>query len=220
MDLHWFELLLIKVDSNGSQEWQRTFAGPGDQMGNSVLQAADGGYLIAGTTSSYGSGEYDFWLIKTDPAGKMEWNRTYGGFYNDMARIIQRCADGGYILAGSTGVDEGMPSKGDAWIIKIDAFGNKEWDKTFGEPGYYENAMSVQQTNDSGYIVGMTGTSGIDKLIKLNVSGNNEWEFELNYRLSSVRETNDGGFIVVGSINDPKQRVQGLKVTRLKVIEK
>jgi hypothetical protein len=212
-----FEVLLMKVDSQGLSEWQRTYEGPGDQMGNSVLQAADGGYLIAGTTTSYGAGAYDFWLIKTDSSGNMEWNRTYGGLDNDMARIIQPCRDGGYILGGATGLDEGMSRKGDAWIIKIDSIGNKEWDRSFGESGYLENVVCLEQTNDGGYVIGVTSTRGINKLIKIDGNGNEEYEFQLDYRLSLVRQTEDGGFIVVGSIDDPVRRVQGLKMTKLKV---
>jgi hypothetical protein len=217
-DTQRFRVLLLKIATNGSKEWETSYGGSGDQMGNSVIQTSDGGYLIAGTTSSFEAQNYDFWLIKTDSSGKMVWNRTFGGSEKDVARIVRQCKDGGYILGGASGMDEGMSQKGDAWVIKIDSEGNKMWEWSFGEPGYLESAVGLEQTNDSGYIVGLTSTRGVNKLIKLDGNGSEECEFKLDYRLSSLRLTENSEFIVIGSIEDPLKRVQGLKMTRLKIV--
>ncbi len=108
---------LIKTDSNGNEQWNRTFGGKGENRALSVLQASDGGYILAGDTSSYGANGVDALLIKTDVKGNEQWNMTFGGKFRDEADYVSQTKDGGYVLAGST-LSYGA---GDwtAWLIKV-----------------------------------------------------------------------------------------------------
>jgi hypothetical protein len=164
------DLWLIKTDFGGNEEWSRTFGGSGSDCAGSVQQTTDGGYIMAGVTGSYGVGECDLWLIKTDFGGNEEWNRTFGGSDGDMALSVQQTYDSGYIVAGAT---RSYGADGcDLWLIKTDSKGNEGWNKAFGGREYDE-AYSVQQTNDGSYIVaGRTDSYGAGKsdlwLIKID----------------------------------------------------
>ena len=141
---------LIKTDSSGNMIWDKTFGGTDYDYAVSVQQTNDGGYVIAGKTSSYGAGNSDAWLIKTDSSGNMIWDKTFGGDSYDSASSVQQTSDGGYIIAGDT--QSYGPGKPAAWLIKTDSSGNMIWDKTFG--GADSNyAKSVKQTSDGGYII-------------------------------------------------------------------
>ena len=142
----------------GDQEWIKTFGGHGNDYGNSVQRTSDGGYIIAGSTSSYGAGGSDAWLIKTDSNGKKEWSKTFGGSASDSANSVQQTPDGGYIIAGYT--SSYGAGGGDAWLIKTDSNGNEQWNKTFGGAGN-DYGNSVDQTSDGGYtVVGHTYSYG------------------------------------------------------------
>ncbi len=165
---------LIKTDANGNTVWDKTFGGSEDDWAHDVQQTSDGGYILAGITYSYGAGDRDAWLIKTDVNGIKQWDKTFGGSGGDGAFSVQQTSDGGYILAGYTN-SYGAGNEG-FWLIKTDANGIKQWDKTFGGSGS-EEAWSVQQTSDGGYILaGGTnsyGTGDYDAwLIKTDAWGN------------------------------------------------
>jgi hypothetical protein len=195
---------LIKTNANGIEEWNKTFGGSGDDQAYSVQQTKDGGYILAGETRSYGAGNADAWLIKTDANGIEEWNKTFGGSGDDQAYSVQQTSDGGYILAGSTR-SFGSGSR-DAWLIKTDANGIEQWNKTFGGSGD-DQANSVQQTKDGGYILaGETRSYGAGNadvwLIKTDANGIEEWNktfgdsgWDASY---SVQQTKDGGYILAG----------------------
>ena len=140
---------LIKTDSNGNWQWDKTFGGTGDDMAGSVQETSDGGYILAGSTSD-NAFDTDLWLVKTDSKGNEQWDITFGGSCLDLGGAAQQTSDGGYILAGSTG-SYGNGSF-DFWLIKTDSNGNWQWDKTFGGTGD-DGAGSVQQTSDDGYIL-------------------------------------------------------------------
>ncbi|MCL6449850.1 MAG: hypothetical protein K6T75_00955 [Acetobacteraceae bacterium] len=112
---------LIKLDSSGKEVWSRTFGGPEDDEANSVQPTADGGYVVAGYTRSFGAGEADAWLISTDVNGRQIWSRTFGGTGEDRAWAVLVAADGGFVLAGET--QSFGAGDGDAWLIKTDAAG-------------------------------------------------------------------------------------------------
>ena len=164
---------LIKTDINGNEQWNKTFGGPRDRnVGNSVEQTSDGGYIIAGYTytgSIYRTSD-DAWLIKTDKNGNVQWNKTFGGIGPDRIYYAKQTSDEGYIAVGDTYSNYdpkyasihplySLSEKGNgAWLIKTDKNGNEQWNKTFG--GIYATdrgedcARTVQQTLDGGYIIG------------------------------------------------------------------
>ena len=185
------------------------FGGDESDEGNSVQQTTDGGYIVLGTTRSYGNGESDILLVKIDNVGNEEWRKTFGGINKDIGNSVQQTTDGGYIISGTTFVNSSNP---DLWLIKTDSNGEEEWNKTFGgNRGEYGG--SVQQTSDGGYIfIGSFFTVGKNQdiwLIKTDSNGEEEWNkifgqegnFEMGY---SVQETSDGGFILLGEDYDTK----------------
>jgi arginine repressor len=198
------DILLIKTDANGNIIWAKTYGGTGNDWAYSVQQTSDGGYIVAGRTTSFGAGLHDFFLIKTDANGDIIWAKTYGGTYWDYAFSVQQTSDGGYIVAGYTrSFGAGYE---DIFLIKTDANGNISWAKTYGGTND-DRALSVQHTSDGGYIVaGYTssfGAGGWDIfLIKTDANGDIIWAktyggagSDLAY---SVQQTSDSGYIVAG----------------------
>ena len=146
------DVYLIKTDSNGTETWSKTFGGAGFDRGYSVVQTGDGGYIIAGETSSFGAGLHDVYLIKTDSGGTETWSKTFGGAGDDCGYSLDQTMDGGYIIVGYTGTD--------VYLIKTGSDGSESWSKTFGGAGS-ELGRSVAQTGDGGYIVaGYTDSYG------------------------------------------------------------
>lgn len=198
------DVYLIKTDTNGNQEWYKTFGGLGGDDGNSILTTSDSGYIIAGSTSSFGAGEVDVYLIKTDAKGNQLWYKTFGGDSDDIAYSVEKTSDGGYIIAGYTS-SFGAGDE-DVYLIKTDGNGNQQWYKTFGGTGYdYSN--SVQQTSDGGYIiVGTTQSFGVGVcnvyLIKTDANGNRQWYKTFGGKSINggnyVQQTSDGGYIIAG----------------------
>jgi hypothetical protein len=176
------DVYLIKTDPNGNDIWQKTFGGYDSDMGSSVQQTSDGGYIIAGNTSSYGAGVFDVYLIKTDPNGNMQWQKTFDESVFEVGYSVQQTTDDGYIIAGFTTFH--LPSEDSVYLIKTDPNGNKKWQKTFG--GYDSDmGSSVQQTFDGGYIIaGFTHSYGAGSsdvyLIKLCPDGTLSADFNCN----------------------------------------
>jgi hypothetical protein len=150
------DIWLIKTDSNGNKLLDRSFGGPENDSASSVSETSDGGYIIAGTTSSFGAGGSDVWLIKTDNKLNKVWDKTYGGKNDDSAASIAQTLDGGYVIAGTTSsYGEGYS---DVWLIKVDNKGNWMWDKTFGGKNN-DSGASVQETSGNEYILAGTTNS-------------------------------------------------------------
>lgn len=111
------DFCLIRTDSSGNQLWVKTYGGTSEDAAYSMIQTSDGGYLLAGSTKSFGSGGGDFWLVKTDSSGNMDWNVTCGGTFDDIARSVIQTSDGGYAVAGYT-YSFGAGSS-DFWLVKL-----------------------------------------------------------------------------------------------------
>jgi len=115
------DVYLIKTDANGDTLWTKTFGGPFSDVGYSVKQTTDGGYIIGGLTGSFGSGVYDVYLIKTDAGGSEEWSKTFGGAGNEQSYTVEQTDDGGYVLSGQTSsIGAG---DADAYVIKTNNMG-------------------------------------------------------------------------------------------------
>ena len=196
--------LVLKLGSDGTVEWQKSYGGAGWDWANSLQQTDDGGYIVAGMTLSFGAGSRDFWVFKLRHDGTVEWQKTYGGDDWDEAISIQQTSDKGYIVAGMTG--SFGAGEFDFLVLKLRPNGTVEWQKTYGGIKE-EQARSIQQTSDGGYIVaGMTrsfGAGAYDFLVlKLRPNGTVEWQKtyggDIEDWSASIRQTSDGGYIVAG----------------------
>jgi len=191
--------LLIKTDSAGNEQWRKTYDSYGHGVAHSVIQTVDGGYALAGMALLESPpGSADFWLIKTDAAGNVLLNKTYGRADWDQANSVIQTNDGGYALAGYTGLGPFDPS--DFWLVKTDSAGNELWNKTYDRANL-DWAYSVVQTGDSGYA--MTGWSEGDFwLVKTDSTGTIQWSKTFggasNDEACSVVQTGDGGYALAG----------------------
>lgn len=166
---------IVKTDIKGDMEWARTFGGPADEAAMSIAPADDGGFVFAGGTKSFGSGETDIYLMKVDAEGDCVWSRTIGGKDYDYAYSIKNTSDKGFIVAGYKSAEE----RSDAYVIKIDSSGRTQWEKTYGDYGW-ELAYSAVQDYDKGYIIcGYTtstrNSSSLIYLVKTDSNGNSLW---------------------------------------------
>jgi len=171
-----YDLYLVGTDSDGNRIWQRAYGGTNGDYGLALVQTSDGGYAIAGYTYSYGAGNADFWLVKTDSTGNMQWQKTYGGTNFDEAYDLVQTGDGGYAIAGLTS-SFGAGSY-DFWLVKTDAAGNMQWNKTYGGTSD-DGAYSLVQTSDGGYaMAGYTLSTGEQSawLVKTDDNGNFRWD--------------------------------------------
>lgn len=176
--------------------FQKTYGGELDDYGNSVRQSTDGGYIIVGSTESYGAGGSDVYLIKTDNTGDTLWTRTIGGADYEGGSSVQQTSDGGYIITGYA-PDTSFGSV--VYLIKTNGNGSVLWEKGF-ESG---DGFSVYETNDHGYIICGTANGSYLSLIRTDSSGTALWVKYMtvgwNDEGYSVQQTNDGGFIVAGT---------------------
>lgn len=199
------DVYLIKIDVNGELIWTKTYGGAGEDVGRSVQQTIDGGYIIAGSTNSYGSGNTDVWLIKTDVHGTVTWTRTYGPglWYHWYGYSVQQVSDNGYVITGASVREVGFTG---VLCIKTDSVGDTLWTDIYG-PGVYSEGLQVIETSDNCYvIVGQTFIPVLDYLclMKIDSSGNSLWSTNMGTggeAGSGVQQTSDNGYIVVGETN-------------------
>jgi len=144
------DIAIYRLDSNGNKVWFKHYGGTEDDIGYSIQQTSDGGYVVAGETNSYTYGGYDFAIYKLDSNGNKVWFKHYGGTVNDRGNAIQQTTDGRYIVTGS--VISYSYGSTDFAIYKLDSNGNKVWFKHYGGTGA-DYGRSIQQTSDGGYIV-------------------------------------------------------------------
>lgn len=198
------DMYLIKTDANGDTVWTRTIGGAGAEEASGACQTADGGYIVAGQTLSFGAGSADVYLVKLNALGETLWTRTFGDSSPNVGNSIAQTPDSGYIIAGYTYTS--AQNVNDALLIKTDRSGNLQWSKTYGDT-LYEGASSVRQTPDGGYVfTGYKGSRNVDTrqvyVVKTNTAGDTEWTRTYGGtsqdRGFCVELTGDGGYIVAG----------------------
>jgi outer membrane protein assembly factor BamB len=198
------DVWLVKTDSTGVLQWNCTYGGEGMDDVHSVVQTSDGGYIIGARTESYGAGDKDFWLIKTDSHGVEQWNHTYGGTKHDWGMAVVQTSDGGYAMIGATSspVDGSL----DAWLVKTDSTGAAQWNHTYGGRNT-DFGWSFVETTDGGYaITGYTDSYGAGNddlwLVKTNAEGVMQWSQTYGGGGMddghSVVQTSDGGYAIAG----------------------
>src|SRR3989338_8456058 len=199
------DIWVLKLRPDGTVEWQKTYGGFDRESAESVQQARDGGYIVAGYTGSFGAGKGDVWILKLRADGTVEWQKIYWGGGSDEGYSIQQTSDGGHIVAGET--RSFGAGKEDVWVLKLRAYGTVEWQKTYGGVNV-DVSKSVQQTRDGGYIIaGYTMSFSIGEadiwVLKLRADGTIAWQKTYggveDDRANSVQQISDGRYIVAGN---------------------
>ncbi len=199
------DVYLVKTRADGEILWTRMYGGVGDDEGYSVQQTNDGGYVIVGSTTSFGAGKGDVYLIRTDPDGDTVWTGTYGGAGEDIGYSVVQADDGGFLFAGyASSFDNGEE---DVYIVKVDENGRLIGTGTSGQ-NHWVKAYSIIRSNDGNYVaVGSAesryGDGSVEVwLIKINKDGEILWlkdysgpDFGWGY---DVQQTSDGGYVIVG----------------------
>jgi len=215
---------VVKLNELGTIEWQKALGGSNVDDAKSVQQTNDGGYIVAGFSASIDGevsgnhGNDDAWIIKLSVTGVIEWQRSFGGSGSDRAYCISQTIDGGYIIAGETDSMEGdlfdNHGSGDFWVLKLNSFGEIQWQKALGGIGI-DQALCISQASDGGYVViGTTGSGnsgnvsgthgGFDIwVVKLNPIGAIQWQKAFGGSAqdygNSIEQTGDGGYALVGT---------------------
>jgi len=198
------DVYVVKLDADGNLQWIKAIGGPGNEIGKSLIQTSDGGYAIAGSTRSFGAGEWDVYVVKLDAHGNLQWTKTIGGENNDSGLSLIQTSDGGYAITGVT--TSFGAGKADVYVVKLDANGNLQWTKTIGGENE-EGGFSLIQTSDGGYaIAGKTNSFGAGKddvyVVKLDANGNLQWTKTIGGENEeggfSLIQTSDGGYAIAG----------------------
>jgi len=196
------DIWLVKIDGTGNIQWQKTYGGTSTDYSSSLYTAADGNYLIVGYSNSNDGditgnhGDYDTWIAKVDGSGNILWKKTYGGSGLDVNYKFVPTADGGYILNGQTnspndGDVTGWHGDFDAWVVKIDANGNMQWNRAFGSSQYEDN-FAITTTADGNYLLGAF-TNGNDGDVTNPIGGYDVWYVKLSTAGDIVWQETIGG---------------------------
>ena len=218
----YFDAWVLKLNANGSIQWQKALGGSGWEDAWDVQQTTDGGYIVVGQSSStdgdvtINHGYADYWIVKLSSTGTIEWQRSHGGNYDDIAYAVKQTLDGGYIVAGASASTDGDVTGNhgntDYWVVKLNFDGKIEWEKSLGG-SYLDRPNDIHLTHDGGYIVfGMaysmdgdvTGNHGAFDfwVVKLSKTGDLEWQKALGGSTEefarTMNLTNDNGYILTG----------------------
>jgi hypothetical protein len=200
-----YDILLLKTDQYGDTTWTKMFGGTQNDIGYSVEQTLDSGYVIIGSTLSFGAGSNDIYLIKTDANGDTSWTRTYGGSENDVGCSVKQTSDNGYIIAGYTFSFGALA--GDFYIIKTDANGDTLWTRMYGNLES-EQAYAVIELSGGGYVIAGYAQSILTAeydvyVMSLDVNGDTLWTRTYggpgHDEAHSIIEAPDAGFVIIGS---------------------
>jgi hypothetical protein len=199
------DLYMVKTDSDGDILWSRTLGGSTWDYATSIQETPDGGYVLVGSTNSFGMGDQDILLVRMDAQGGVLWSSTFGGPANERAEGVLIAPEGDIIVFGTT--DSYGAGSGDFYLVKADVNGKEIWSRTYGGTED-EIAGSVERTRDGGFIlVGTTRSFGAGKkdvyVVRTNSNGDQIWDnhygSEANDVGYGVKETTDGGYVVVGA---------------------
>lgn len=208
-----FDFLLAKTNMNGDTIWTKKYGGLLNDEVTSMRQTSDGNLILCGYTESYMQDSIDMYVVKVNPNGDTLWTKHFGGPLEEVASSIRETSDGGYIVTGNS-QSFGIAND-NMYVVKLNAIGDTMWTKTYGQPNRYSRGSDIIETNDGGYaITGLIKTpssnGGFDLyVVKIDVSGNVEWEKEFKIEPSnnlytssygrSILQTEDGGFAISGS---------------------
>jgi hypothetical protein len=203
-DFGGYDVYLMKTDINGDSLWSKTYGGTDWDFGYSVEETTDNGFIIGGTTYSFGKGE-QMYLVKTDANGDTLWTRNYGGVGLERANCVTQTTDGGYVLTGYTS-SYGAGQK-DVYILKTDASGDSLWVKTYGNTEDDEGTY-IEETMDGGFILSAIRTDPATErhfmnYIKTNVDGSQQWQQVFSAAVGDdvyvIHQRPDGGYSAAGS---------------------
>jgi len=229
-----YDYWVVKINNIGAIQWQKCLGGSGDDEAYSVAQTTDGGFIILGFSSSTDGdvtgnhGSYDYWVVKINDTGAIQWEQSYGGSGDDFGAAIQQTVDGGYIMTGNTASFDGEVSGNhggsDFWVVKINDTGAIQWDECLGGSAE-DDGQSIQQTTDGGYIVaGYTASYDYDVsgnhggeddywVVKISDSGAIQWQTCLGGSQQDegnfIQQTLDGGYIVTGFTASDDDEISG-----------
>ena len=203
----YYDIYLVRLDSNGDSLWTKNIGGQSYEIGNSIQQTADGGFIIGGQTYSYGNLDGDFYMVKTDANGNVQWEKTYANGGLQEAHYVQIAATGGYLLFGDADSLANGLGDTDIWLIRTDTNGDTLWTAVYGGTKK-DGGKTIENTSDGGYVMaGITRSFNLINpnyyLVKTDVNGNVEWT---NYSYGSAYhdhayrgiETSDGGYAEFG----------------------
>jgi len=220
---------VVKLDAYGNEQWQKTIGGSGQDDLSCIRLTRDGGYILGGSSSSGATsdkkaackGNMDYWLVKLDKYGKVEWDRSYGGKYADVLQSLEPTADGGYIVGGTSNSPQGHDKSSDSynnssdyWILKLDKDGGIEWQQTYGGEGD-DQLFALRPAHEKGYIVGGSSASDVSGtknrsnkngtdfwVLMLDEDGYVKWQQTYDFgsadMLTSIVVNRDGTFLIGG----------------------
>jgi len=204
-----YDYWIVKLSSSGNLIWQKSLGGTNSEQARSIVECNDGGYAIAGTSSSNDGdvtgnhGQSDYWIVKLSPNGNLVWQKSFGGSNEDYASSIINTIDGGFLVAGSTASNDGdvISNNGsyDIWLVKLNANGNLQWQKTIGS-NHVESAKEIYRSQNGRYLLAYDSLgypwsySARGKVIKMDSLGNIEWKkgVAAGIRPWDIQETLDG----------------------------
>jgi hypothetical protein len=170
VDAGQYDFWVVRVNPDKTIAWQKAFGRGGWDIAFSVDDTKDGGYVVAGSTESFGAGDDDFWVLKLNSDGDIVWEKAYGGKGSDYAKSVHETSDGGFIVSGTTSsFGEGRQ---DFWVLKLDSDGTVAWQKTYGTRRGEEFVTSILEVPEGGYEVRGCSVYGLVFVIRLDARGN------------------------------------------------
>lgn len=217
------DFIIRKIDALGNDIWTHSYGGSAAEYPNAMVQTSEGGYIVVGSTNSVdgdvvgNNGGSDYWIIKLNENGIMQWQRTLGGTNFEAAQSVIQSSDGGYVIAGYSDSNNGYltgstdypgDQKYNYWVVKLDGIGDIQWQKSIGDPTWDQKGYSVIQTLDGGYVVAGETNQGNQNAFVIKLTSSGVIESELDYsstpfntsgdNVRSIRQTSEGKYFLGG----------------------